>query len=69
MRALGNVLGPSPSSNVTTLSTLDGEPLTEESATEDLDNETKPGYESLSSATTDESEVTDVKALSEILGY
>jgi hypothetical protein len=59
VRVLGNVLEPSPSSSVTNLSTLGGEYF--------ADNETETGYTSLSS--TNESEVTDVKTLSEILGY
>jgi hypothetical protein len=59
VRFLGNVLEPYPSSNVMTLSTLVGESV--------ADNETETSYTSLSS--TNESEVTDVKALSEILGY
>ena len=65
VRSLGNVLGASPAENVTNLSTL-GETTT----ALDVTNSTETSYTSLSDATTTvDSEATDVKALSEILGY
>ncbi len=63
VRTLANVLRASPNEKVTDLSTLD-----EVSATVDLDNEKGTDYTSLSSATTDGSQATDVRGLSEALG-
>jgi len=64
VRTLGNVLGASPAENVTDLSTLG-----EGSTALDVTNATETSYKSLSDATTADSEATDVKTLSEILGY
>jgi hypothetical protein len=62
VRVLGNVLGTtSTSSSVKNLSTLGGESV--------ADDEMETTYTSLSSSSTNESEVTDVQELSEILGY
>ncbi|MDD2637652.1 MAG: hypothetical protein PHO60_01625 [Methanothrix sp.] len=64
VRVLGDVLGAYPAENVTDLSTL-GETATALGVT----NATETGPAALSSTTTNESQVTDVMALSEILGY
>jgi hypothetical protein len=63
VRVLGNVLGAPATENVTNLSTLG-----EGSTALDVANATETNYTSLSNATTVESEATDVKVLSEVLG-
>lgn len=64
VRVLGNVLGAPAAENVTNLSTL-----SRESTTLDDDNATGIGYTTLSETTTEGSKATDVKVLSEALGY
>jgi hypothetical protein len=64
VRVLGGVLEAYPAENVTDLSTLG-----ETAAALDVTNATETSPASLSSNTTNESQVTDVMALSEILGY
>jgi hypothetical protein len=64
VRVLGNVLGAPAAENVTNLSTLGGE-----STMLNDDNATGIGYTTLSETTTEGSKATDVKGLSEALGY